>query len=127
LVWVAGAMGVVDRGGCEGLIWGVRGLRSGMIHTVYFWLKDGLTDEQVAFFEGELAKMTMIETVGSGVVGKPAATASRPVTDHSFGYHLSLTFASIADHDAYQVHPDHDDFVASCKDLWERVVVYDSE
>ena len=98
-----------------------------MIHTVFFWLKADLNPDQVIFFESELAKLPAIETVASGVVGKPAATSERPVTDHSFSYHLSLTFGSIADHDAYQVHPDHDAFVDRCKDLWERVLVYDSE
>jgi len=98
-----------------------------MIHTVFFWLKDGLSDEQVGHFETELAKLLQIETVGSGAVGKPAKTEARPVTDHSFSYHLSITFASIEDHNAYQVHPEHDVFVDACKDLWDRVVVYDSE
>ena len=98
-----------------------------MIHTVFFWLKEGLSDEQVAFFEGELAKLPAIGTVASGAVGKPAPTETRPVTDNSFSYHLSLKFDSIADHDAYQIHADHDTFVANCKDLWERVVVYDSQ
>jgi hypothetical protein len=98
-----------------------------MIHTVFFWLKDGLSDEQVAYFESELAKLPSIDAVASGATGKPAATEPRPVTDDSFSYHLSLTFDSIADQDAYQVHPDHSVFVANCKDLWERVVVYDSE
>lgn len=99
-----------------------------MIHSVFFWLKAELSDEQVAFFEGEMAKLPLIESVGTGLIGKPAATEERPpVTDHSFSYHLSLNFASIEDHNAYQVHPEHDAFVAACKDLWERVVVYDSE
>lgn len=98
-----------------------------MIHTVFFWLKDGLSDEQVALFETEVAKLPSIETVASGAIGKPAPTETRPVTDHSFSYHLSLTFDSIEDHNAYQIHPDHDVFVDKCKDLWDRVVVYDSE
>ena len=98
-----------------------------MIHTVFFWLKDGLSDEQKSFFESELGKLPLIETVGSGAIGKPAPTEERPVTDHSFSYHLSLNFGSVGDHNAYQVHPEHDAFVAACKDLWERVLVYDSE
>jgi len=97
-----------------------------MIHSVFFWLNDGLSDERVAFFESELAKLPAIDVVASGVIGKPAATEARPVTDHSFSYHLSLTFSSVADHNAYQVHPRHDAFVAACKDLWLRVIVYDS-
>ncbi|MFT4550865.1 MAG: hypothetical protein ACI9UA_000753 [Pseudoalteromonas tetraodonis] len=98
-----------------------------MIHTVFFWLKDGLSDEQVTFFESELAKLTSIETVATGAIGKPAPTEKRPVTDNSFSYHLSLTFDSIGDHNTYQVHADHDAFIGNCKDLWERVLVYDSE
>ena len=98
-----------------------------MIHTVFFWLKDGLSDEQRASFESELAKLPAIETVARGVIGRPAPTSERPVTDHSFSFHLSLSFDSIADHDAYQIHPDHDVFVEKCKDLWDRVLVYDSE
>ncbi len=98
-----------------------------MIHTVFFWLKDGLSDEQVTYFETELAKLPAIGTVATGAIGTPAPTEARPVTDNSFSYHLSLTFGSIANHDAYQVHPDHDVFIANCKDLWERVLVYDSQ
>ena len=99
-----------------------------MIHTVFFWLKDGLSDEQIAYLEAEVAKLPSIETVASGTIGKPAPTGEREgVTDHSFSYHLSLSFGSVADHDAYQVQPDHDVFVANCKDLWDRVTVYDSE
>lgn len=98
-----------------------------MIHTVFFWLKEGLSDEQVSYFEGELAKLLAIETVASGAIGKPAPTSSRPVTDHSFSYHLSLTFASLENHDVYQAHADHDVFIENCKDLWERVQVYDSQ
>jgi len=98
-----------------------------MIHTVFFWLKDGLSDEQISHFETELAKLPEIGTVASGAIGKPAPTEKRPVTDNSFSYHLSLSFDSIADHDAYQVHADHDAFIDNCKELWERVLVYDSQ
>lgn len=98
-----------------------------MIHTVFFWLKPGLSDERVAFFESELAKLPSIDTVANGYIGKPAPTEVRPVTDHSFSYHLSLGFDSIEAHNAYQIHPEHDVFVEKCKDLWDRVLVYDSE
>jgi hypothetical protein len=49
------------------------------------------------------------------------------VTDHSFDYSVSLHFKSIDDHDFYQATcPDHTRFVAACKPLWERVVIYDT-
>ena len=98
-----------------------------MIHNVFFWLKDGLSDEQVSLFETELAKLPTIDVVASGTTGKPAPTEERPVTDHSFSYPLGLSFDSIDDQNVYQDHPDHHVFVDKCKDLWDRVVVYDSE
>ena len=40
---------------------------------------------------------------------------------------MNLVFQSQADHDRYQTHPRHLEFVASCKDLWKTVRVFDSE
>ncbi len=97
-----------------------------MIHSVYFWLKDEKKDE-CGRFEEALRALVKIPEIQLGHFGKPAPTAERPVTDHSFDYSLILTFASKEAHDAYQVHPDHDVFVDGCKDLWAKVVVYDSE
>ncbi len=95
-----------------------------MTHNVFFWLK---ADADKTRFEAAAKALLDIEVVRSGTIGRPAATPERPVTDKSFSYHLQLQFASLADHDAYQIHPEHDRFVDACKDLWDRVVVYDSE
>ncbi|MBV6501303.1 MAG: hypothetical protein CJBNEKGG_03813 [Prosthecobacter sp.] len=99
-----------------------------MIHNVYFWLKKPLSAEQRALFETELKLLPKIGYLASGAVGRPAATAPRPVTDHSFDYSLSLTFKTMKDHEFYQNGcPDHQRFVDTCKPLFERVVVYDTE
>jgi hypothetical protein len=49
------------------------------------------------------------------------------VTDHSFDYSICLVFKSLEDHDFYQSKcEEHARFVAACKPLWERVVIYDT-
>lgn len=99
-----------------------------MEHHVYFWLKaEHKTEGARADFEKGLELCTSIGTVARGGWGKPAATAERPVTDKSWDYALYCSFDSLADHDAYQVDPDHDVFVADHKDRWEKVLVMDAE
>ncbi len=99
-----------------------------MNHNVYFWLKSDLPAESVSLFEKELKLVTQIGYLAMGAMGKPAATAHRPVTDHSFSYSLSVEFKTLADHDFYQTDcQDHKRFVDTCKTFWERVIIYDSE
>lgn len=98
-----------------------------MTHNVYFWLKD-ITPEERATFETELAKLPRISYLARGFAGKPAPTEERPVTDHSFDYSLSLEFKTMEDHEFYQKDcKEHAHFVATCKDFFNRVVVYDNQ
>jgi len=97
-----------------------------MTHNVFFWLKPGLGAADLARFEAGLLALGDIDCVQSCVVGRPADTPARPVTDKSFSYHLGLSFASVRDHNTYQDHPGHHAFVDSFRDLWERAIVYDS-
>lgn len=98
-----------------------------MEHHVYFWLKEERDNEaDRATFEAGMSKLTESETLQSGVWGKPAATAERPVTDHSWDYGISFKFATMEDHDRYQgPDPHHMEFVESFKDWWEKVLVMD--
>lgn len=99
-----------------------------MTHTVFFWLKKDLSAEQRELFEQELRLLPQIGYLADGKVGRPAATAARPVIDHSYDYSLILEFQSMADHDFYQDEcPEHKRFVETCKPMFERVTVYDSE
>ena len=98
-----------------------------MTHSVYFWLRDDLSAEDSATFESELLKLPSIESVKTGHIAKSAGTPERPVTDKSFSYYLHLEFDSVDAHNAYQVDPAHDHFVDSCKTMWEKVVIYDTE
>ena len=96
-------------------------------HAVYFWLKnpESNTDRE-ALIRG-LSKLAAIDEVQSLVVGTPARTMQRDVVDSSFHVSELMTFASVADQDAYQVHPLHHAFVEEHSHLWDRVQVYDSQ
>ena len=100
-----------------------------MFHTVFFWLKDDLTEEQRTHFESELSLLPKIPYLAQGHVSKPAATAHREgVTDHSFDFSLILEFKNLEDHEKYQTNDaDHDRFVEQCKEYWKQVQVRDSE
>lgn len=55
----------------------------------------------------------------------PAKVTIRPVSDLSWDYAISVQFETIEKHDAYQVDPDHDVFIAKFKDWWTKVLVMD--
>lgn len=97
------------------------------IHLVFFWLKnpDDLNDRKA--FENAMHKLLNTSKFAHNKhFGKPAAT-KRPVVDDSYTYCLKVTFNSIEEHDQYQIEPAHKLFIAEAKELWERVLIYDSE
>ena len=99
-----------------------------MEHHVYFWLKDERKDaDSRAQFEAGLDNLLTSKTIESATWGRPAKTAARSgVTDHSWDYGLSATFASMEDHDEYQGDdPEHTQFIESFKDWWSNVEVKD--
>lgn len=100
---------------------------AGMEHHVYFWLKEDRRNpaDQSTFEEG-LRALCLSPCIASAHWGRPAKTAERPVTDHSFDYAISLKFDSMEQHDRYQENDEvHDHFIVSFKDWWERVMVMD--
>jgi len=98
----------------------------GMQHHVYFWLKDERKNESDrVVFEKGMADLFGIDAVAGGIWGASSETAERPVTDKTFDYAISMDFDSIAKHDEYQVHPEHDAFVSTFKDWWEKVLIMD--
>lgn len=98
-----------------------------MTHTVFFWLRSDLGAEERASFESGLRSLLAIPGTTRAVIGKPAATPKREVIDDSYDWALELDFPTLADQDAYQVHPTHVAFVETHKPKWERVRVYDFE
>jgi stress responsive alpha/beta barrel protein len=97
-----------------------------VIHSVFFWLKPDLSDEQRLAFRTAAESLRSIPSVRSLFLGAPALIPARPVVDASYTYALSITFDDIPGHDAYQVHPAHRAFVDKNRELWERVQIYDA-
>lgn len=97
-----------------------------MEHHVYFWLKDDHQNPvDRAVFEQGLASLFEIGLVEGGRWAVPAKVVERPVIDQSWDYALSMRFATIEDHDAYQSDPDHHVFISTFKDWWKKVLVMD--
>ncbi len=95
------------------------------IHSVYFWLKDDLTNAQLEQYRAGLKALTTIGTVTFSYVGAPAGTP-REVVDNSYSHVLIVGFADKAGHDAYQDDPIHDAFRNDCGTFWDRVQIYDA-
>lgn len=95
------------------------------IHHVYFWLKNPDSQEDRNKLVEGLKKLTKVQSIKTSHIGKPAGT-NRDVIDSSYAISWLLTFENRANQDSYQVDPIHLKFVEECKDLWSRVVVYDT-
>jgi len=96
------------------------------VHSVYFWLKDGLDEKEVAAFQGGVQSLCEMERVKSAHAGLPADT-HRGVIDNSYSCGMVLVFGDKAGHDAYQISDVHQTFIADHSYKWERVLVYDIE
>ena len=95
------------------------------VHHVYFWLNSpDSADDLKKLVEG-LRKVSKVKTIKMFHIGKPAGT-NRDVIDVSYSVSWLLLFDNKADQDSYQTDPIHLKFIDECKDLWKKVVVYDS-
>lgn len=96
------------------------------VHTVYFWFNNPQSDTDKKTFEASLKKfLNESKYAQTKFIGR-APNATRDVVDGSFTYSLILTFASSNDQKKYQDEPAHQLFVNECKNLWKKVIVYDS-
>ncbi|MEM9868904.1 MAG: Dabb family protein [Bacteroidota bacterium] len=95
-------------------------------HTVYFWFKNPGDTDGRARFESSLKKfLENSKYAKTDFIGIPPK-ATRDVVDDSYTYSLIVTFDSAESQENYQNEEAHLLFIEECKDLWERVVVYDS-
>lgn len=95
------------------------------VHSVYFWLKPELSQDQIRTFEKLSEAMRGIPGVEHLWLGRPAST-DRPVVDRSYSYALTVVVNDPDAHDAYQAHPIHDAFRNECGAFWSQVKIYDS-
>jgi len=99
---------------------------SAFAHTVYFWFNEPDNEAHKSKFEASLKKfMDNSKYAKTKFIGT-APNASRDVVDGSFTYSLIVTFESATAQKEYQEEAAHLVFVEECKDLWKKVIVYDS-
>lgn len=98
---------------------------SKIIHVVYFWLKEGATQEERKQFENELEALGKCPQILNYKWGT-AVNSERDVVDDSFDYSWIVEFASKQDMDDYGVDPIHLKFIENSEDLWQTVKVYDA-
>lgn len=98
-----------------------------MEHHVYFWLKDEFkTNAGRVRMEAALTELVKSPNIAKAHWGKPAPTAERPVTDHSWDYGISFHFDTMEAHDVYQKNDSiHQAFADGHKDMWAKVQVMD--
>lgn len=98
-----------------------------VVHNVFFSLHDKSAE----------SKQKQIDACWKYLAGHPgvvyfsvavlAEPLNRPVNDREFDVALHMVFRSMADHDIYQTHPRHVQFIEENKPRWAKVRVFDSE
>jgi len=105
----------------------VKKFDSNFAHVVYFWLKNPNDTSDRTKFESSLKTFLKNSNYAkTNFIGLPPK-ALRDVVDDSFTYNLIVTFESEEAQNAYQTEEPHLLFIDECKDLWERVIVYDAK
>lgn len=97
-----------------------------LVHHVLFWLKKADSAEDREKLQEGLSTLKTIEQPRLITIGTPATT-DRPVIDRSYSFSLMILFDSMEQHDAYQVHPVHKNFIKEYAHLWSKVVIYDAQ
>lgn len=100
-------------------------LKNTFIHHVYFWLKNPESKEDLEKLVAGLEALAAVEEIKMYHIGVPAPT-DREVIDNSYSISWLNIFETSEDHDIYQTHPKHIQFIADCSMLWSKVRVYDS-
>jgi hypothetical protein len=95
-------------------------------HNIYFAL-NVKSEEIIAEFMADSKKYLAVQPgIISFACGVRETALDRPINDRDFDVSLHVLFDSKAAHDAYQVAPLHNEFVARQKDNWKVVRVFDT-
>ena len=98
-----------------------------LVHSVYFFLKETVSDTEKTEFGKSVEALAKIETVHAFFLGTPAATPDRPIIEKGYAFALTILFQTMEDHNIYQEHPIHQAFIQKNKRLWGKVVIYDAD
>lgn len=95
-------------------------------HVVYFWLKNPDSVAERSKFEAAVKQFMEDSRYAKTRFVGVAPKSTRDVVDDSFTYSLILSFESAEAQEKYQAEQAHKVFVETCKELWKKVIVYDS-
>jgi hypothetical protein len=101
-------------------------IKSGFVHTVFFWLKEKANKEHHTALQAGILKLADNDLMLAAYTGTPADT-NREVIDSSYDFTITFVFKNKADQDTYQTHPQHLEFIKNCAQYWDKVQVYDAE
>jgi hypothetical protein len=97
-----------------------------LAHNVYFTLHDRSAASVEALLNSCRTHLTGHPGILFFACGTREPGLTRPVNDQEFDVSLHIVFQDKAEHDAYQVAPRHDAFVAESRANWAKVRVFDS-
>lgn len=95
------------------------------VHSVYFWLKEDITEDEQNTFVQILRELEQIESVESLEVGVPAQTP-RDVVDNSYDVALLVYFKDRIGHDKYQSDTIHVDAISRFEEWIDKIQIYDA-
>jgi hypothetical protein len=96
-------------------------------HIVIFWTDPARPEAADEVIAGANKLLKTIPGLTHFHIGKMVGS-QRPVVDQTYQVALNTVFTSKQAQDAYQVHPQHLEFVAQCvKPFVKKVLVYDFE
>jgi len=97
------------------------------VHHVFFWLKNPKNKQEYDKLLEGLKGLGKIKEIKMAHIGLPSINDfDKPVTDASYSFSVLLIFANKVDEEKYLVNPLHKKFIEDHKNLWSKVVVYDS-
>ena len=98
-----------------------------IVHNVYFTLLDNSSEARQKLIDSCKRHLTGHPGEISFSAGVLCDSLSRPVNDREFDVGLHVVFRTLADHDAYQQHPQHIQFIEENMPKWKKVRVFDAE
>ena len=97
------------------------------VHHVFFWLKNPKNKQEHDKLLVGLKDLGKIKEIKMAHIGLPSINDfDKSVTDASYSFSVLLIFANKVDEEKYLVNPLHKKFIDDHKNLWSKVVVYDS-
>ncbi len=102
-------------------------MSSRIAHMVYFTLEDNSSTKIAELISQCHELLNDHSGLEYFAVGTLNPDLDRPVNDRQFDVSLHTVFSDRSAHDAYQVAPRHQEFIANNKPNWKSVRVFDTD